>query len=452
LAEPGDIADDATIWFGAMLPLSGRRGEAFGRMNANALDLGRRDFHQIAGGLPRTDARGRARPMGIVLCDDMLDPREEARHLVEEVGVPAVVGFHQSEEAIDLATSFFLPHHVIVLSTLNQSPLVTKVPQPAGEPRLLWRTTADSNSWAAPVAQVVASIAEPAVRAEPSRRARPIRFTFVRGDKTMSHNAATLSFAGALLERLRFNGMSAIANGDNYREVFAGERPADTETIDTKRIVRELLEAPPDIVFANNDILAEIAAPLEARWPSGRGRPFYIAMTGDPKPGLLRFFGSDAGRRHRFLAVELAVGATPNVLLSRRYNEYFSPPIAPTFTPASAYDAFYVLAYSAFAAGDGDLDGLRLAKAMGRLSQGPVVDVGPTGIFDAIGALANGGSIDLNGAGSSLDFDPATGETSSAWDVLCIGGGKSGAPRSLVPSGIVYRPGSKTLEGRMACP
>jgi ABC-type branched-subunit amino acid transport system substrate-binding protein len=447
LAEPEHIANDNTIWLGAMFPLSGAPGEAFGRMNANAFDLARRDFTQMSAGVPRNDARGPGRPIGIILCDDTLDPRAEARHLADEVGVSAVVGFHRSEEAIDLATSFFLPRRILVLSTLNQSPLVTKVPQAPGEPRLVWRTTPESTSWATSVAEVVSRLAEPSVRTDPKRRDRPIRVTFLRGDTTLSHNAAFLSFATALFERLRFNGVSALANGPNYREVFVEKRPGGGEAIDDTRIVQQLLEAPPDVILAFNDVMGEVAAPLEARWPRGRERPFYVGMNGKTNGEVLSFFGKDAARRRRFVAVELASGSTPTALLSKRYGEFFPPPTAPIFALAPTYDAFYVLAYAALAAGEGQIDGLRLAQEMRRIvPRGPAVDVGPTGIFDAARALASGGSVNLNGAGSLLDFDPATGETSADWDVLCIG-----PEKALVPSGLVYRAASKALEGRMAC-
>jgi hypothetical protein len=96
---------------------------------------------------------------------------------------------------------------------------------------------------------------------------------------------------------------------------------------------------------------------------------------------------------------------------------------------------------------------MKLAEAIPRLlPPGPTVDVGPTGIFVAIRALANSGTVDLNGAATPLDFDPATGETPADWDVLCPGVDDSGAATSLVPSGLRYRAATRALEGRIECP
>jgi hypothetical protein len=382
----------------------------------------------------------------VILCDDSRDPRAEARHLVD-VGVSAVVGFHRSEEAIDLATSYFVPNHVVVVSTLNQSPLVTKVPQAE---RLVWRTTVESGAWAEPLAQIVSGVAEPAARAQ--SRGRKVRVALVRGSPTRAHNLAWLSLATALRERLHLNGSSAVEDADDFREVFTSKDTGDTEGVDAQYTVDQLLEAPPDIVVLGNEVFGAVASSLDARWPAGLTRPRYVATGGNVDAAMLRYFGSDPDRRHRFLATELASRSKANVLLVTRYNEFFEPRITPTFALGPSYDAFYLLAYAAYAAGAGARDGVQLARAIPRLlPPGRAVDVGPSGVFDVVRALANGGTVDLNGAGSSLDLDPETGETRADWDVLCVGVDESGAATSLVPSGLAYHAGARALEGRMNC-
>jgi branched-chain amino acid transport system substrate-binding protein len=444
-AEPDDLANDETIWLGAIYPLSGPDAEDFGRAGANAFDLGRRDFREIAGGLPRRGSQGPARPIGIVLCDDARAPgsaRDAAHHLLD-VGVPAVVGFHRSEEAIDLATSFFLPNHVLVVSTLNHSPLVTQVPQAKGEPRLIWRTAVDGNAWAEPIAHVVSGVAH----------GRSLRVALVTGG---THNPAWLSFATALRGRLISDRGPSAADRDDVREVFVAKKAGGTDGVDTEGVVRDLLEAPPHVVVVDNSVFGDIASSLEAHWPTGLARPLYVGTGGMVYPSMQRYFGKDPDRRSRFLAPELVVGSKANVLLAARYNEFFQPRVTQSFSAAALgapYDAFYLLAYAAFAAGDGPPDGMKLAEAIPRLlPPGPTVDVGPTGIFVAIRALANGGTVDLNGAATPLDFDPATGETPADWDVLCPGVDDSGAATSLVPSGLRYRAATRALEGRIECP
>ena len=71
-----------------------------------------------------------------------------AQHLVD-VGVPAVIGFYKSAEAIELTSSVFLPKRILAIASQNTNPLVTGVPHPPGVPRLVWRTTYNSHSAAA---------------------------------------------------------------------------------------------------------------------------------------------------------------------------------------------------------------------------------------------------------------------------------------------------------------
>ena len=102
--------------------------------------------------------------------------------------------------------------------------------------------------------------------------------------------------------------------------------------------------------------------------------------------------------------------ATPtNAKFTMRYNEVFSPKVTMATSPASPYDAYYLLAYAAVAAGDGPLDGPSLSRAIPRLlPPGDPLDVGSTGIFTAAAALRAGKNVDLAGAYGRLDFDVAT--------------------------------------------
>jgi len=70
LAEPHDAENDDTLWFGAMLALSGARAEGYGLPTLHAVDIARQDFARISGGLPSVDDRPGTRPIGIVACND----------------------------------------------------------------------------------------------------------------------------------------------------------------------------------------------------------------------------------------------------------------------------------------------------------------------------------------------------------------------------------------------
>jgi branched-chain amino acid transport system substrate-binding protein len=166
---------------------------------------------------------------------------------------------------------------------------------------------------------------------------------------------------------------------------------------------------------------------------------------------VLAFAGKTAERRRRFFSVT-SVSSTPaNARVVARYSQVYSDDDTRTFSPNSSYDAFYLLAYAALALGEEPATGPALARAIARtLPPGRPIDVGPSGIFDALNTLAAGERIDLNGATGRLDFDMETGEAPVDLAVLCVRSDSNGIEN--VESGLVYDAREGALRGAMHCP
>jgi hypothetical protein len=174
------------------------------------------------------------------------------------------------------------------------------------------------------------------------------------------------------------------------------------------------------------------------------------SIFGDAEAAMV---GKNAALRHRFYGVTLPATTPVNARFTMHYNEVYGTSLSRADAPSTDYDAFYLLAYASFAAPDGPLTGAALAKVFPRLAgTGPKIDVGPSGIFQSFAALSSGGAIDLNGAATSLDFDPATGEENADLAVLCFDVGKDGATSGSVESGVVYDARADKLVGRAKCP
>ena len=451
LVEPDDAASDDTLWIGAMLPLTGPRAAVFGTVSANTLDVARRDFAGVGGLPPRPGHAGR-RGVAVALCDLTKDATRAARHLVDEVGVPAVIGFGANDVAIDVSSHVLLPAGVLVVATLDASPLLTTIPRPPGAPRLVWRTTAEYGQEAAAFGAVATDFYEASLARDHVVDAdHPTRVAVVR-PKAASAGA----LADALYASLRFNGKSVLDNGESFHE-FLIPPAGGPEPLDVAGLVSALARMRPHVVFVGNDVLSHIAAPLEASWPSTeKFRPHFVSFpSGDAadKTAVCDFFRPSAERRKRWASVEMPLLTPVNARLVVRYNELFQPPIDIEDAPGPVYDAVYLVAYAAYAAGDEPLTGAALARQIPRLlPPGPRVDVGPRGIFDALGPLARGDHIDLNGAGTPLDLDPVTGESPSGWDVLCIRSHANDPNGCLAFSGMRYDAASKTVSGRFECP
>jgi serine/threonine protein kinase len=448
LASDLDLASDATVWIGSMFPLAGAAGKAHGQSNANAVELARRDFSDAMAAVV-TQAHSGARPIALVSCDDSDDPHGVARHLVDDVRVPAVIGFALSTEVIDLAESIFLPRDVMMIAALNTSPLITTLPHPRTGPRLVWRTT---NSTLAAVPAIDAFIErklEPEARAKAgAARAAPFRVALLR----MS-NAGLLAFSDALFRDLRFNGKSALDNGTDFREFVCDEACVSAGGTASQAIVRDIKDfAPHVVVFAGGELVDRVLVPLEATWPVRDHRPTFVAMT-VPTVQAFKWIGTNATLRRRFFAVTSVSNTLPNASFVMHYNATFPSPITRTISPNTSYDAFYLLAFATYATSDREITGTSLASAMSRLvPPGQSVEVGPSGIYKAFDALRGGGSIDLTGATGRLDFDLRTGEAPVDMSILCVDLDSSGAASDTIESGLVFHAAEGALDGAMRCP
>ncbi len=250
------------------------------------------------------------------------------------------------------------------------------------------------------------------------------------------------------LPAIRFNGKSAVENGENFRRFV----PTPGNDAGAGRTFDELVAFDPQIIILDcDDACAETMLGLESRWPGPS--PFFIPGY-TFAPYVLDFIGTNPERRHRFFSVTNVSSTSTNINLVLRYNQaYPDAPVTPTSAPQPSYDAFYMLAYATYALGDAPITGPALSRAFERLlPPGRPIDVGPAGIYDAFQTLRTGGHIDLNGAIGSLDFDPATGEAPIDYSILCPGVDDHGRATAAIESGLVYDAHTKKVTGTNRCP
>jgi serine/threonine protein kinase/uncharacterized caspase-like protein len=409
------------LLLGAMFPLTGPVANAFGRPNAQTAQLAVQEVNQLggiptaAGGpsrlvpelnhLPRklSTAAGR-RPLGLLLCDSASDPEGRGRFLASRV--PAVVGFASSDDALALARDVFMPRGVLVVASLESSPLLSQLP--AGHPRLLYRIKA-SAEFAAPIARAVETMLGPELRRRVPLAARDkLRVAVVRWRDTTG-----IGYAEKVMKAL-----DAVPDIE-AREVGIGT-PDAAENPTLPSAIREMVARPPHVVITLGDAMfPALIAPLEKQW-SQQGTiasprsPLYLGATTWEDDEFGAFITRDPAQRARFFAMSWSTSSLALAGFVERYNESFpADAITPATASAGPYDAIYLLAYAAAsAASDGAvIDGAALSRAIARLQQrgAPSVAVGPTSVVDGLTRAARGERIDLQGVVSKLDFDDETG-------------------------------------------
>jgi serine/threonine protein kinase len=438
--EPDDLKHDDTVWIGAMFALTGDRANPK-VSDANAVELARRDFAQASVGIRRPDGTSPVHPLALVLCDDATDYGSVAAHLVNDVGTPAVIGLHSGIETVDLSTSIFVPRGVLVVPTITLTPLLASIPHATAQPRMVWRTTYNNAETAHATAALVERI-EAQVRAQSSLRPADV----IRVAVVHAKAAATTAYADALFDSVRINGKSALENGNAYREFPFEEKNQQGQFA---RLATDIAAFEPTIVLFASD--GGLLPAIDAAW-SAKRKPYYLTSTALDDE-VMKFLGSNAERRHRVFGLTSVSTTTPNARFVSHYNESFSPPITRAWSPNSSYDGFYLVAYATYALGTKPVEGQALAHAIERLlPPGAPIDVGPTGILRAFGALARGEPIDLNGATGKLDFDRVTGEAPVDLAMLCADVDSHGLATVSIESGLVFDGARAAWSGEDRCP
>jgi branched-chain amino acid transport system substrate-binding protein len=392
---------------------------------------------QARASLRAPDGSAPVPPLAIVNCNESDSLQRAATHLAVDLRVPALIGCASSKDTLDLAASLFVPNDVLTVAPRALTPMLRDVPHLPGQPRMVWRTTYDNTEAAAAIAAMVR-------RFDTLRTTtRPMRLALTRRKDTNQ-----TAFAEAFFETLRFNGRSALENGDAYREFSF---PALSNSEEDRRGAASAVAAfAPDVivVLGNSGLIAEIEG---ARRASSRPPTYILPYIIDDD--ALRFVGTSVERRRRVFGLTTVSTTRANARFVLHYNETFPEPITRTWAPNSTYDAFYLIAYAAYAARSRPTDGRALASSIARLlGPGSAIEVGAASILGAFDALNRGKQLDLNGATGSMDFDPRTGEAPVDLAILCASVDAKGAAADAVESGLVFDAKTGELVNEPSCP
>jgi hypothetical protein len=379
------------------------------------------------------------------VCDDAY-PEAPARHLVEDVGVPAVIGFTLSKTATDLASSLFNPRGVLAVA-LNSSPMLSAIPRSPDGPRMVWRANFSTTASTGAVAAFVSEVLVPKLARSAGE---PVRIAILRRD-----NQNDLAFADRIVSGLRIEGRSVAEKGAELQQYVVGDAPSK-QALATLR--HKLVDFGPHVIvcaLGEDSFEDDLVPQMEREWVAGRPRPFYIGPGGHlmldgaaPK----RFLAQHKDARARMFATDTPATLPANVKLALHYNEAYGASVTPETTLGAPYDAFYLIAYAIAALGDKPVTGPNLARAIPRLiPPGEPIEVSPAAIFDGFKILRSGRNVDLQGTTTSLDFDLETGDPPVDIVILCPKQGRRGEILTA-ESGVEFKASSRKLHGKLDCP
>jgi branched-chain amino acid transport system substrate-binding protein len=446
----GDDAylDDNAIIFGLISELTGAM-DFTGKESVRAVQLALDEIDKFGNGLPG-GPNGTQRPVAYVVCDETVDHLRAARHLVEDVGVPAIIGPDSDSRLLDIATKVtnIADPGVLMLTTVGVSPTLLTLQDNS----LVWQLNDNAGSHMSPTALSVLDVQKNIRDNAIIPATQDIKVAIsVRGD-VVGKSAADL-----LQNILVFNGKTALEQASSPTPTFSRidyADPADTQ-VDYTSIVQKLISFKPNIIVSMGgyEISTQIMKGLESAWPTGTPRPFYV-QPGPGEPGLWILFKNNQDVRARVRGTyELPDPGTDALrqAFELRHQAFHGQPPGPG--AHYVYDAVYQLAYASVIAGKvPTLTGAELAKAFPKLNPpGEIVNVqpgdlttGPQGLLKVF----TGVDIDLNGTSSKLDFDSETGSINANLAIWCLKNTWDG----MQTAGQTYDKTTKSLVGAYSCP
>jgi ABC-type branched-subunit amino acid transport system substrate-binding protein len=440
----GGWQDPNRIVVGSLLPLHVLQGDKtvlegpYTKRLLRAIDLGLEEFTSVVpSGL--VVPGGPPRPLAVLHCDTNGDPdtaRRLFQHLTDVVGAQAViVGW--DEDMVPIADLVAAKKTTVVCSDclvpfpgLEALPTGWKIlPSITNDaPLVAWRV----RDLEARIKAVDPADVRVAVISEPYRVQR--------------------AFSDALLPRLVFNGNSASANKSNFLAIQTDD-PRVVPAVDFDPVVSKILALAPQIIVVDmsSDFPAHLLGPIEAGWPAGAPRPYYVltqlAYEATPYAGVIH---TDE-LRARFSGTRPASNAALRSNIEgfeQRYERTYREPPDGTY---SGYEAFYATAYAIAAASTQPLlDGPHVSVGFESLVAGPSIDVGSGALPDALRLLGRG-TIDLRGLDTELDWNLTTHEITSDMAMFCFGKDAEGALTVDEATDVRYDPTTGQITGSYSC-
>jgi branched-chain amino acid transport system substrate-binding protein len=363
-----------------------------------------------AGGV-KLRAANDSHPLVLVSCDSARDLSRAARHLIDDLGVSAIVGPNTSQDTLDLATQLSIESGTLLVSPTAQASSIADLL----DHDLSWLMV-PSDLQRAPL--LVARIEALAAQLASERTGRPLRLGVVLRDDVLAQGAR------AALSTLQWNGEPVSSQSGAAQNVRIDSYAPSGEGLET--LVSEYTVFAPDLIVlvGTAETVSQFMGPLERDWLTS-ARAHYVVTDSSKVPDLLELARRNDDLRGRVTGIGMqpTAEAAPNQAeFARDYALRYSADQGSIFGTGQTYDAVYALSLAFSAATRTPVRGLDLARGM-RLLYGGVatVPMRPANLMTGQQMVLAGQSIRAVGSFAALRWDERGALADGTVEVFCLG-------------------------------
>ena len=419
----GDYTDDDAIVIGSLFSTKGSQATTnIARQQSAMLAV-----EQInrAGGVPAHGAK-RPRELVLVSCDEATNPDRASEHLVERLGVPAIVGPNTSSDTLRLSTEFTVPNKTVVMTPTGVASSITALDDDGFTYQMV-----PSDVQRAPL--MIEQINDMESFLKEERELSHVKLAIIYRDDALGIGTRTALNELVLNERP----LADSINFGNHVLIDAYDFSRD----DQQEIVSKHVEFAPDIVVlaGTAEAITDVLVPLEEQW-TAEHRPEYVGIDSVKVPELLAAVSENEGLRRRMRGTGIMPSPESQAVFNAFKVDYeirYPDSSAGTSGTGPSYDAVYATAFALAATRDEPVTGRSIVKGLKQLSGGETaVPVGATSVLAGFRELGDGRSINAIGTFLPLEWNDAGAPVGATLQMWCIGT-VAGEPR-YQPSGLTY--------------
>jgi ABC-type branched-subunit amino acid transport system substrate-binding protein len=419
----GDPTDDRAIFIGSMFSLTGPQAATnLARQQSAALAV---EQINAVGGVP-ANGDNRARKLVMVSCDEVANLDRAAKHLIEELEVPAIVGPNTSADTLRLSTEYSIPGKTLVMTPTGVASSIADLV----DEQLTYQMAPTDVQRAGLMIDQLNSL-EASIKAQ--RQLSTVKLGIVFRNDALGSGTRTA------LNDLTFNGKSlvdAVNFGNNVQiDPYA---PTSTEQ---GALVQKYVEFAPEIIViaGTAEVVTQFVIPLEAAW-TAQHRPVYVGIDSVKVPELVAAADADDDFRARVRGTGIVPEPESKAIFDAFTVDYkIRYPGEPSSISGmgASYDAVFAIAFGMAASADEAISGPSISSGIARLSGGRMeVPVGATDVLAAFRELQDGGSLTARGTFAPLEWNSLGTVVGSTLEMWCIGRGAGKA--AYKSSGLTY--------------